>query len=159
MNVQIRAADRGDAVLIVSFIRKLADYEKLLFEVDCTQEAVVDAFFGDRPHVFCDLAYWNGEPAGFAVWFYNFSTFRGRHGIYVEDLYVEPDHRGKGIGKSLIGHLAGRCRQESLPRLEWRVLNWNSPSIAFYKSLGAVPMADWTVYRMSGLLLNKLGTH
>ncbi len=102
------------------------------------------------PRCHCELAFWNGAPAGFALWFYNFSTFAGKAGIYLEDLYVEPDLRGKGIGKALLKHLARRCVAEGLPRLQWSVLNWNAPSIAVYKAMGAKPVDEWTVYRLSG---------
>jgi GNAT superfamily N-acetyltransferase len=107
--------------------------------------------------VFCELAEWDGEPAGFALWFYTFSTFKGRHGIYLEDIYVRPAHRGRGIGRALLARLARRCAAEDLGRLEWAVLNWNAPSIAFYERLGARPMSDWTIYRLAGDALGTLG--
>jgi GNAT superfamily N-acetyltransferase len=114
------------------------------------------ALFTPRPRVFCDLAEWDGAAAGFALWFYNFSTFRGRCGIYLEDLYVRPGQRGRGIGKALLTHLAGRCQAEGLARLEWAVLDWNAPSIGFYESLGALPQSEWTVYRLTGGALQAL---
>jgi diamine N-acetyltransferase len=114
------------------------------------------ALFSDAPRVFCDIAEWNGEPAGFALWFYNFSTFRGRHGIYLEDLFVREALRGKGIGKALLVQLAQRADREGCARLEWSVLDWNEPSIRFYKSLGAVPMDDWTIFRVTGDALKSL---
>jgi GNAT superfamily N-acetyltransferase len=156
MSLVIRQAVPGDEQLVFGYIRKLADYEKLLHEVEATVEDIREGLFGANPRAFCDLAYWNNEPAGFALWFYNYSTFRGRAGIYLEDLFVDKAMRGKGIGKSLLQHLAKRCVAEGLPRLQWWVLDWNVPSIDFYKSLGAEPQNEWTVYRVSGDALNKL---
>ena len=150
MSLEIRGARPGDEGLVLSFIRKLADYEKLSHEVVATETDIREALFGKTPRCICDLAFWNGGPAGFALWFYNFSTFRGKAGIYLEDLFVEPHLRGAGIGKALLKHLARRCLDEGLPRLQWWVLDWNAPSAAFYKSLGAEPQDEWTVYRVSG---------
>jgi len=155
LSLVIAPAEPADAALVFSFVRELAEYEKLLHEVEATEEGLAGALFGATPRVFCDIARWNGEPAGFALWFYNYSTFRGRHGIYLEDLFVRPAFRGAGIGKALIRALAARCRDEGLARLEWWVLNWNAPSIAFYESLGAKPMDEWTVYRLSGDALER----
>jgi GNAT superfamily N-acetyltransferase len=154
--IAIRPAVASDAELVYGFIRKLADYEKLSRMVVATEEDIAKALFGPNPRVFCDIAEWNGEPAGFALWFYNYSTFRGAHGIYLEDLFVEPEQRGKGIGKALLKHLAQRCIDEKLHRLQWWVLDWNAPSIAFYKSLGAEPQDEWTVFRVSGEALARL---
>jgi diamine N-acetyltransferase len=148
--IDIRQAQRGEEALVFGFITKLADYESLLHEVVATEADIREALFGDHPRCHCELAFWNGAPAGFALWFYNFSTFAGKAGIYLEDLYVEPDLRGKGIGKALLKHLARRCVAEGLPRLQWSVLNWNAPSIAVYKAMGAKPVDEWTVYRLSG---------
>ena len=156
MSLTIRPAQPGDAGLVLSFVRELASYERLAHEVDATEEEIAAALFAENPRVFADLAEWNGEPAGFALWFYNFSTFRGRHGIYLEDLFVRPAYRGHGIGRALLGHLAGRCLREGLPRLEWWVLDWNEPALAFYRSLGAVPMDEWTVHRVTGEALARL---
>jgi GNAT superfamily N-acetyltransferase len=154
--LEIRPAQHSDAVLIFDFVRKLAEYEKLLHAVVATEADVVRDLFGDNPRVFCDLAFWDGAPAGFALWFHNYSTFRGRHGLYLEDLFVEPAYRGRGIGKALLRHLAQRCQAEGFARLEWQVLDWNAPSIAFYKSLGAVAVDDWTVFRIADEALKKL---
>ena len=156
MTLSIRPAAPGDAALVLAFVRELAAYEKLLHEVVATEEAIDAALFGPNPRVFCDLAIWGAEPAGMALWFYNFSTFRGRHGLYLEDLFVRPAHRGRGIGKALLAHLGRRCVAEGMPRLEWWVLDWNEPALAFYRSLGAVPMEEWTVQRMTGEALTRL---
>ena len=156
MSLVVREARPGDEGLVFSFIRKLAEFEKLAHALTATEAEIGAALFGEKPRCHCDLAYWQGKPAGFALWFYNFSTFRVRAGIYLEDLFVEPELRGKGIGKALLRHLARRCVSEGLPRLQWWVLNWNEPSIAFYKSLGAEPQDDWTVYRVSGEALEAL---
>ena len=153
----IRPAEPDDAPLIFAFVRELANYERLSHEVVATAEDIRTALFGAEPRVFCDIAEWEGAPAGFALWFYNFSTFRGRCGIYLEDLYVRPAHRDRGLGKGLLARLAGRCRDEGLARLEWAVLDWNAPSIAFYESLGARPNSEWTVYRLSDDALETLG--
>jgi GNAT superfamily N-acetyltransferase len=154
--LEIRPAERCDAALVLAFVRKLAEYERLLHVVVATEADVLRDLFGENPRVFCDLAFWEGAPAGFALWFHNYSTFRGRHGLYLEDLFVEPTHRGRGIGKALLKRLAQRCQADGLARLEWQVLDWNAPSIAFYKSLGAVAVDDWTVFRLSDEALKKL---
>jgi GNAT superfamily N-acetyltransferase len=154
--LEIRPAQRSDAALILAFVRKLAEYERLLHVVVATEADVVRDLFGENPRVFCDLAFWDGAPVGFALWFHNYSTFRGRHGLYLEDLFVEPAYRGRGIGKALLKHLAQRCQAEGFAGLEWQVLNWNSPSIEFYKSLGAVAVDDWTVFRLTDEALKKL---
>lgn len=154
--LEIREAKPGEEALVLGFVRKLAEYEKLLHEVEATEGDMRAALFGPDPRCHCDLAFWNGQPAGFALWFYNFSTFAGKAGIYLEDLFVEPEHRGQGVGKALLKHLARRCVAEGLPRLQWWVLDWNEPSIAVYKSLGAKPMDEWTVYRVSGAELEEL---
>ena len=156
MTLSIRSAKPGDQALILRFIRALAEYEKMLDQVDATEDSLRAALFGKNPRVFCDIAEWNGEAAGFALWFYNYSTFRGTHGIYLEDLFVRPELRGKGIGKAMLAHLAERAVSEGCARLEWWVLDWNAPSIAFYESLGAKAMEDWTVFRVTGEALNKL---
>ncbi|NIX76456.1 GNAT family N-acetyltransferase [Microvirga sp. c23x22] len=156
MTLSIRRAEARDASLVFDFIRELAEYEKLAHEVDATEADIAAALFAQQPRVFADIAEWDGEPAGFALWFYNFSTFRGRHGIYLEDLFVRPDFRSKGIGKALLRHLARRCVAEGLPRLEWWVLDWNEPALRFYRSIGALPMDEWTVQRVTGEALAEL---
>lgn len=159
MSVIIRPARPGEAGLVLRFIRKLAEYEKLAHEVDATEALVEAALFGPSPKAFCDIAEFEGGPAGFALWFYSFSTFRGRHGIWLEDLFVEPTFRGHGIGKRLLQRLAARCREEGLTRLEWWVLDWNAPSIEFYRRIGAEPMDDWTRYRLAGKALETLAAN
>lgn len=156
MGTTIREARASDVALVLALIKELAEYEWLAHEVDATEYDIAAALFAPQPRVFCDVAEWNGEPAGFALWFYNFSTFRGRHGIYLEDLFVRPTFRGKGIGRALLKRLARRCIDENLPRLEWWVLDWNEPSLQFYRSLGAEPMSDWTVQRVTGEALRLL---
>ena len=158
MTLEIRQAVPGDEGLVLGFIRKLADYEKLLHEVTASEADLRAGLFGPEPRCHCDLALWNGAPAGFALWFYNFSTFAGKAGIYLEDLFVEPSLRGRGIGKALLKRLARRCVDEGLPRLQWWVLDWNEPSIEVYRSLGAKPMDEWTVFRVSGPDLDALAS-
>jgi GNAT superfamily N-acetyltransferase len=156
MSLAIRPARPGEAGLVLSFIRELAEYEKLAHEVEATEATIADALFGASPLVYCDIAEWSGEPAGFQVWFVNFSTFSGRYGIYLEDLFVRPALRGKGIGKALLAHLAARCVENGWSRLQWSVLDWNTSSIEFYKSLGAELMDEWTVCKVTGEALKTL---
>ncbi|MCP3476307.1 GNAT family N-acetyltransferase [Bradyrhizobium sp. CCGUVB1N3] len=156
MSFNIRRARPGEAGLVLSFIRELAEYEKLTHEVEATEAMIAEALFGANPRLYCAITEWDGEAVGFAVWFVNFSTFSGRHGIYLEDLYVRPSHRGKGIGKALLTYLAKECVENGWSRLQWAVLDWNAPSIAFYKSLGAVMMNDWTLCRVTGDALTRL---
>ena len=156
MSLTIRPAAPADAAVIHGFIRDLADYEKLLHEVEATQADIAAMLFGANPRAFCDIAEVDGAPVGFALWFYNLSTFTGRHGIYLEDLYVRPETRGLGAGKALLANLARRCVEEGLTRLEWAVLDWNAPSIAFYDSLGASAKTDWITRRLSGEALARL---
>jgi GNAT superfamily N-acetyltransferase len=156
MSLTIRRARPGEAGLVLSFVRELAEYQKLLHEVVATEAMIDEALFGSSSRLFCEIARWNDEPAGFAIWFMNFSTFTGRSGIYLEDLFVRPALRGNGIGKALLVHLAGQCVANGWPRLQWSVLDWNTPSIEFYKSLGAVVMDEWTVCRIGGAALTAL---
>ena len=156
MSLTIRRARPGEAGLVLSLVRDLAEYEKLLGELEATEADLDAALFADNPRLFCEIAEWNGNPAGFAAWFINFSTFSGRPGIYLEDLFVLPALRGKGIGKALLAHLAKQCVANGWSRLQWSVLDWNTPSIAFYKSLGAVMMDEWTVCKVTGPALHAL---
>jgi GNAT superfamily N-acetyltransferase len=155
VSLVIRAAASADATLIFALVCELADYERLQAEMDATPEAIAAALFAPQPRLFCDIAEWNGEAAGLAIWFLNFSTFRGRHGIYLEDIFVRPDHRGRGIGKALMARLARRCVEQDYARVEWAVLNWNAPSIAFYKSIGANVLDDWKICRLTGKALHN----
>jgi len=152
----IRAVKPGEEALILAFIRELAEYEKLLDSVVATEDSVRAALFAPNPRVFADIAEAEGKAAGFALWFYNYSTFLARPGLYLEDLFVRPQFRGRGIGKGLLIHLAARAVNEGCGRLEWSVLDWNKPSIAFYQSLGARPVEGWTVYRLTGEALRNL---
>ena len=156
MSLAIHRARPDEVGLVLSLLRELADYEKLLSEFEVTEALIGDALFADQPRLFCEIAEWNGEPAGFAVWFMNFSTFAGRPGIFLEDLFVRPAHRGKGIGKALLANLASTCLTNGWTRLQWSVLDWNTPSIAFYKSIGAVLMDEWTLCKVTGPALSAL---
>lgn len=154
--VYIRSATEDDVPAILSLIRELAEYEKLSHEVVATEEALRESLFGERRYAEVLIAERDGAPAGFALFFHNFSTFLGKPGLYLEDLYVKPEFRGAGIGKKLLVHLASLAKSRGCGRLEWWVLDWNEPSIGFYRKLGAVPMDDWTVYRVSGRALDDL---
>jgi GNAT superfamily N-acetyltransferase len=156
MEIKIRPAERQDAPLVCAFIRELAEYERLLPECVATPETVTETLFTPNPRAFCDIAETEGEAAGFALWFYSYSTFQAKHGIYLEDLYVRPQFRGHGIGRALLMHLAKRAVDENCGRFEWSVLDWNTPSIAFYESLGAKPVDGWIRYRLDGGALARL---
>ncbi|HEV7717629.1 MAG TPA: GNAT family N-acetyltransferase [Arsenicitalea sp.] len=157
MSVEIRRAVVADAALIIRFIADLAAYEKLSHEAKASEADIVRDLFGADPKVFCEIAEVDGAPVGFALWFYTYSTFQGRHGIWLEDLYVDPAARGEGAGKAMLQHLARRCVAEGLGRFEWSVLDWNTPSIEFYKSKGAVLQDEWTKCRVDGAALLELG--
>ena len=156
MTLAIRPARQGEAALILQFIRELAEYEKLTDACVATETMIDAALFGKTPQAFCDIAEWEGAPVGFALWFLNYSTFAGTPGIYLEDLFVKPAHRGKGIGKALMIHLAKRCVENGWGHFQWSVLDWNAPSIDFYKSLGAEMLDEWTGVRLSGPALARL---
>jgi GNAT superfamily N-acetyltransferase len=150
VSLAIRAARPDDGALVFALVRELAAYEKLSAEVDASEEAIAAALFAPQPRLYCDIAEWSSEPAGFAVWFLNYSTFRGRPGIYVEDIFVRPAFRKRGIGKALMGRLARRCVEDGYARFEWAVLGWNASGIAFYRAIGAQVMEDWRICRLSG---------
>jgi GNAT superfamily N-acetyltransferase len=154
--LQIRFATPEDVPLVLSFIRGLAEYERLASEVVATEAGLRESLFGPRPACEVLIASHDGLPAGFALFFHNYSTFLGRPGLYLEDLFVLPERRGKGIGKALLERLAALAVERGCGRLEWSVLDWNTPAIDFYKKLGAVPMEDWTVFRVTGDALKKL---
>ena len=156
MSVVVRPARRGDAALIAALIRELADYERLADEARATPEDIQAALFGEAPRAFCELAEVDGEAVGFALWFYNFSTFVGRSGLYLEDLFVRPQARGRGAGLALLRSLARRCLAEQLGRMEWAVLDWNAPAIGFYDALGSRSLDDWRIRRLTGEALAKL---
>jgi GNAT superfamily N-acetyltransferase len=156
MSLIIRRARPDEAGLVLSLVRELAEYEKLSHEVEATEAMIGEALFGSTVRLFCDIAEWNGDVAGFAVWFVNFSTFSGRSGIYLEDLFVRPAQRGKGIGRALLSHLAKQCVANGWSRLQWAVLDWNTPSIEFYQSLGAEMLDEWTVCKVAGPALTAL---
>jgi GNAT superfamily N-acetyltransferase len=154
----IRPARPADVPAIVALVQELAEYERARDEAKATVDDLERALFGPSPAVFADVAEVDGEVVGFALWFLNFSTWLGRHGIYLEDLYVQPAHRGAGLGRALLAGLARRCVERGYGRLEWSVLDWNEPAIGFYESLGAVRMDEWTVHRLAGDALRTLGT-
>ncbi|MFD3551084.1 GNAT family N-acetyltransferase [Streptomyces goshikiensis] len=154
----IRDAELADVAAIHAMIRELAEYEKVPQEARATREQLREALFGERPAAFAHIAETaDGEVVGFAVWFLNFSTWRGVHGIYLEDLYVRPAARGGGYGKALLTELARICVRRGYGRLEWSVLDWNEPAIDFYRSVGAVSMDEWTVNRLTDDALRELG--
>jgi GNAT superfamily N-acetyltransferase len=152
----IRAATEADVPLILRFIRELAEYERLAHEVVATEEVLHETLFGARRYAEVVIVEEEGEPAGFALFFHNFSTFLGRPGIYLEDLYVRPEMRGRGIGRALLAHLAALAVERGCGRLEWWVLDWNESAIRFYRALSAQPMDDWTVFRVAGDALQRL---
>jgi GNAT superfamily N-acetyltransferase len=157
--MRIRSAESDDVAVIEALIRELAEYEKAGEMAKATPEQLHETLFGSEPRVFCDLVETDeGVVAGFAVWFVNYSTWTGSHGVYLEDLFVRPEYRGRGYGRALLARLAKECVTKGYPRLQWWVLDWNAPSIAFYRSLGAEPQDEWTVYRLSGEALKELAT-
>ena len=157
MTIRIRPARPGDQELIAGLVRDLAVYERLEHEAEATPEGLAASLFASPARVFCDIAESDGEVAGFALWYYTFSTFQGRHGIYLEDLFVKPEFRGLGAGRELLRRLARRCTEEGLGRLEWSVLDWNEPSIAFYRAQGARLLTEWVRCRVDGPALVALG--
>ena len=154
--MRVRAATRDDTPLILAFVRELADYEKLAHEVVATEETLAASLFRREPDAFVLIAELEGAPAGFALYFHNYSTFLGRPGIFLEDLFVRPAARGHGVGRALLARLAAVATERGCGRLEWAVLDWNESAIGFYRKLGATPMSDWTVYRLAGEALENL---
>ena len=152
----IRRAEAGDIPALHRLVRELAEYEKALAEVTATEEDLRRALLGAQPAAFAHVAEHEGDVAGFALWFLSFSTWTGQHGIYLEDLYVRPDQRRAGLGRALLAELARICVERGYARLEWSVLDWNSPARRFYASLGAVEMDEWTVNRLAGPALHGL---
>jgi GNAT superfamily N-acetyltransferase len=147
--VTVRPIRPDDVAAVVGLVRELAEYEKAAAEVRLTEQQLHDCLFGSSPALFGHVAEVAGEVVGMALWFLNFSTWRGTHGIYLEDLFVQPAHRGRGLGKELLRTLAAICVERGFSRLEWSVLDWNTPSIEFYEAAGAVPMDEWTVFRLT----------
>lgn len=154
-NFKIRFAEEKDTKIILDFIKELADYEKLLNEVVATEEILYDSLFV-RKKAEVVIGEYDGNPVGFALFFHNFSTFLGKPGIYLEDLYIKPEMRGKGLGKIMLSFLGNLAIERNCGRLEWWCIDWNEPSIKFYKEMGAKPMDEWTVYRVDGEALNEL---
>ncbi|HEU0054223.1 MAG TPA: GNAT family N-acetyltransferase [Longimicrobium sp.] len=155
-SLSIRPATEADAPLILAFIRELAEYERLAHEVVATEDGLRETLFGARAYAEVLIAEVDGAPAGFALFFHNYSTFLGRPGLYLEDLFVRPEHRGRGVGRALLAHLARTAVERGCGRLEWWVLDWNEAAIRFYRSLGARAMDEWTVFRLTGDALGRL---
>lgn len=156
MTIQIRAADPADTATILRFVRELADYERASDKVVATEALLADALFGDQPAAYALIAEIDGVAQGMALYFFNFSTWTGWRGLYLEDLYVTPAARGRGLGGLLLSHLAAVALDRGCARFEWAVLDWNAPAIAFYRSKGAVPMEEWRIFRVSGDALTAL---
>jgi len=153
---EIKPATIKDVPVILSFIKELAEYEKLLHEVTATEEILKETLFGETAYAKAIIGYWNENPVSFALYFHNFSTFLGRPGIYLEDLFVKPEVRNKGIGQKMLSYLAKLAKEKNCGRLEWWVLDWNKPAISFYNRIGAKAMDEWTVYRITGAALDDL---
>jgi GNAT superfamily N-acetyltransferase len=153
----IRSARPEESAIILRLIKDLAEYEKAPDQVEATESDLKATIFSKEPKVFCDFVEVDGEIVGMAIWFLNYSTWQGTHGIYLEDLFIKPEYRGRGYGKALLIHLAKLCEEKGYGRFQWWVLDWNSPAIDFYRSLGAEAMDEWTVYRVSGKALKDLG--
>ena len=155
MSISIRAARPTDSAVIFSLVRELAEYERLSHEVEASEGQIATELFAPQPRLFCDLADWEGKTVGLAVWFLIFSTFSGRYGLYLEDIFVRPAFRGKGVGKALMRHLARHCVERNFSRFQWSVLDWNQPSIDFYRSIGANVLEEWRICRMTGESLER----
>ena len=152
----IKEATVEDSEIIYNFIYQLAEYEKLTDEMNTTPEALAKTLFAENSHTKAIIGYYKNAPVGFALYFYNYSTFNGKAGLYLEDLFVIPEMRGKGFGKTLLLHLASIAKENNCARFEWSVLDWNKPAIDFYKSIGAKPMDEWTVFRLTEKEINNL---
>lgn len=152
----IKEAEKKNVPIILNFIKSLAEYEKLTHEVTATEESLIETLFSKNPKAECLIGYENNLPVAFALFFHNYSTFLAKYGIYLEDLFVLPEKRGKGYGKAMLKKLAELAIERNCGRLEWSVLDWNQPAIEFYKSLGAKPMSEWTTFRLTGSDLNNL---
>lgn len=155
---EIKKVTPSDIPLLLSLIKELAEYEKLSHEVVATEEILQQSFFGANANTEAILGFCDQKPAAFAIYFYNFSSFLGRRGIYLEDLYVKETMRGKGLGEKMLRHIAKIAKEKNCGRLEWSVLNWNTPAIQFYQRMGAKPMDEWTVYRVTGEALLRLAS-
>jgi GNAT superfamily N-acetyltransferase len=153
---RIEKATRADVPLILSLIEELAEYERLRHEVVATEEILREELFGEHPCAEVIIGYYQDQPAGFALFFHNMSTFLGRRGLYLEDVYVRPEMRGRGIGRAMLVYLARLANERGCGRFEWAVLDWNEPAIKFYKALGAIPMDQWTIFRLTGEALDRL---
>lgn len=154
----LKKAVPEDIPLILSLIKEIADYEKLSHEVTATEETLQNSLFGKGANTEVIIAYYNNNPAGYAVFFHNFSTFIGKNGLYLEDIYIKPELRGEGIGSKIFKYLINLAVERDCGRMEWAVLNWNTPAINFYKKLGAAPMEEWTVYRLTEEKLHELAS-
>jgi len=154
--MKIRAAKVEEAPIILNLIKDLAEYEKAPDQIEANESDLIATIFAENPKVFCDVVDVDGEIVGMAIWFLNYSTWQGKHGIYLEDLFIKPEFRGRGYGKALLQHLAAICNERGYGRFQWWVLDWNSPAIEFYRALGAEAMSEWTVYRVSGVPLRRL---
>src|SRR5262244_3826114 len=155
---EIKSATEADIPIILSFIQKLARYERLSHEVVATEELLRKTLFGRRPRAEVAIGYFAGKPVGFVLFFHNYSTFLGKPGLYIEDLFVDEDFRRRGFGRALLLYVARLAQERNCGRLEWSVLDWNEPAINFYKKLGAVPMSEWTVFCVTGASLQRLAT-
>lgn len=158
MSLEIRKATRDDTSSILDLINGIADYEKLTHQVEATEELILKNMFGKVPYAHCFLAFWNGELAGYALYFFNFSTFLAKPGLYLEDLFIKPELRGKGIGKALLLTLAKEAVAKDCGRMEWVALDWNKPAHEFYLSLGAEMLPEWELFRATGDSLTKLAS-
>ncbi|MFC2084481.1 GNAT family N-acetyltransferase [Bacteroidota bacterium] len=154
--LNIKKATKSDAEIILKFIKKLAAYEKLSQDVTATKDILIETLFGKDSNAECLIGYYNSRPVCFALYFYNFSTFKGKRGLYLEDLFVIPEERGKGFGKQMLIHLAQIAKSKKCGRFEWSVLDWNEPAINFYKKIGAIPLDGWTLYRLDEEGINNL---